>query len=115
MALSSWGLCVCACVYVCFVPPCDCGVEKGDEGPLLVKWVNSHSLDICAWRRKEGWGGVEGIKEMGTGRNVFQEKKKKKIALFMCPTSQLLFQSSAPLPLRRDPQLCSGAVWSSCD
>lgn len=47
-------------------------------------------------------------------REVYS-RKKKKIALFMCPTSQLLFQSSAPLPLRRDPQLCSGAVWSSCD
>lgn len=48
---------------------------------------------------------------------------KKKITLFMCPTSQLLFQSPSPsppphpshLPLRRDRQLRSRAVWSSCD
>lgn len=49
--------------------------------------------------------------------------RKKKITLFMCPTSQLLFQSPSPsppphpspLPLRRDRQLRSRAVWSSCD
>lgn len=49
--------------------------------------------------------------------------RKKKISLFMCPTSQLLFQSPSPsppphpspLPLRRDRQLRSRAVWSSCD
>lgn len=46
--LSLPGACVCVCV--CFLPPCGYGVEKGAEGPLLVKWVNSHSLDICEER-----------------------------------------------------------------
>ncbi|TNN87687.1 hypothetical protein EYF80_002034 [Liparis tanakae] len=37
---------------------------RGDEGPLLVKWVNSHSLDICARKRE---GGREEGKEWREG------------------------------------------------
>lgn len=60
--------------------------------PILLLHASSHdSINLGADRSDGVHGGVLCKCEE---REVYSRKKKKKIALFMCPTSQLLFQSS---------------------
>lgn len=83
--------------------------------PILLLHASSHDSINLGADRSDGVHGRVLCK--CEEREVYsREKKNKKRFIYVSYIStSISIIPPPPLPLRRDPQLCFGAVWSLCD
>lgn len=87
-----------------------------NKQPIPLLHASSHDSRNLGADRSDGVHG--GVLCKCEEREVYSRKKKKK-SLYLCVLHLNFYfnhprhpRPQPPLPLRRDPQLCSGAVWS---